>query len=103
MSSNPEKINYAEVLGFHSVAAAVVFAALYIPLLGWFIRQSYFRPTYVHFVLVFFCTTGFAIRAVLAGSSTAGGNLGLVIADEVLFGGALMRISASQNPTVNFD
>ncbi|PPQ91306.1 hypothetical protein CVT25_006600 [Psilocybe cyanescens] len=89
MAANTDKINYAKALGFHSVAAAVIFTVLYVPLLGWFVRQSFFRPTYVHFVLVVFCTiriAAFAIRAVLAGSSTAGETLGLVIADEILFG-----------------
>ncbi|TFK35428.1 hypothetical protein BDQ12DRAFT_655543 [Crucibulum laeve] len=87
-TSNPD-INFAHLIGYHSVAAAVIFAILYIPLLGWFIFQSFRRPTYVHFVLSFFCSirvTAFIIRAILAGSDSAGHNLNLLIADEILFG-----------------
>lgn len=50
-----DNINLAKAFGFESVGAAIVFAILYIPLLGWYIRQSFARPTYVHFVLVVFC------------------------------------------------
>ncbi|KDR82181.1 hypothetical protein GALMADRAFT_135541 [Galerina marginata CBS 339.88] len=111
MSTNtPDlKINYAKAFGFHSVAGAIVFAVLYVPLFGWFLRQSFARPNYVYFMLTFFCTSefaladpfqnfnqyspyhevriaAFAIRAALAGLESAGENLGLLIADEVLFG-----------------
>ncbi|GLB35636.1 hypothetical protein LshimejAT787_0212010 [Lyophyllum shimeji] len=82
-------INYAKAFGIESVAAAIVFTIAYVPLFGWFVRQSFGRPTYVFFVLSFFCVvrmTAFIIRAVLAGSDTAGQNLGLLIGDEVLFG-----------------
>lgn len=84
-----QDINYAKVFGIDSVAAAIVFATAYVPLFGWFVRQSFARPTYVFFVLSFFCIvrlTAFIIRSILAGSDTAGQNLGLLIADEVLFG-----------------
>jgi hypothetical protein len=87
--SNPNDINYAHAFGIHSVAAAIIFAILYIPLFGWFVRQSFARPTYVHFVLAFFCAlriAAFGIRAALAGLNSAGQTLGLLIADEILSG-----------------
>lgn len=56
-NSNPNHINYAHEYGIHSVAAAIIFAILYIPLFGWFVRQSLARPTYVYFVLTFFCAS----------------------------------------------
>ena len=49
--------NHPDEFGLHSVAAAVIFAVLYIPLFGWFVRQSFARLTYVHFVLVLFCAS----------------------------------------------
>ncbi|KAJ6631491.1 hypothetical protein B0H10DRAFT_1866104 [Mycena sp. CBHHK59/15] len=82
-------IDYATLFGFHSVAAAAIFAALYIPLFLWFIRQSIKNTTYVYIVLTVFCLmriTAFVIRAILAKSTTLGENLSLFTADEVLFG-----------------
>ncbi|KAJ6612704.1 hypothetical protein B0H10DRAFT_2222894 [Mycena sp. CBHHK59/15] len=82
-------INYAAFFGFHSVAAAVVFAVLYVPLSAWFIHQSIRRPTYVFVVMAVFCTiriTAYTIRALLAGQESLGENLSLLIADEILFG-----------------
>ncbi|KAF8876265.1 hypothetical protein BD779DRAFT_171071 [Infundibulicybe gibba] len=87
MSSSSD-INYAKLFGFESVAAAAVFAALYVPLFGWFVRQSFGRPTYVFIVLSLFCAiriAAFIIRAILAGSDSAGHNLSLLIGDEILF------------------
>lgn len=55
--SNPNHINYARWVGIHSAPAAITFAVLYIPLFGWFIRQSFTRPTYVYFVLTLFCAS----------------------------------------------
>ena len=102
-------INYGEILGISSLAGAIVFAVLYEPFLIFFIRKSITHPTYVHYVLTFFCTSkyrkkkissyfrtqygwlplvrvaGFIIRAIIAGSKTAAGSLGLVIADQILF------------------
>ncbi|KAF9463457.1 hypothetical protein BDZ94DRAFT_1163890 [Collybia nuda] len=84
-----DKINYADALGFHSIAGAVVFSILYVPLFARFLRQSFQRPTYVFIVLTLFCSiriAAFVIRAVLAGSESAGETLSLFIADQVLFG-----------------
>jgi hypothetical protein len=80
-------INYGKLSGFDSPAAAIVFAVLYVPLFGWFARMSFLRPTYVFFVLTLFCAiriTAFSIRAALAGLDSAGENLRLFIADEIL-------------------
>ncbi|KAF8963815.1 hypothetical protein BDZ97DRAFT_976663 [Flammula alnicola] len=89
MATNVQPINFAKALGFNSEAAAVVFAILYAPLLGWYVRQSFVRPTFVHFVLVFFCIirlAAFAIRAALISLDSAGQNINILIADEILFG-----------------
>ncbi|KAF8955120.1 hypothetical protein BDZ97DRAFT_1675192 [Flammula alnicola] len=89
MATNVQPINFAKALGFNSEGAAVVFAILYAPLLGWYVRQSFVRPTSVHFALVFFCTirlAAFAIRAALISLDSAGQNINILIADEILFG-----------------
>lgn len=53
----PPNFNYAKFTGIHSIPAAIVLASLYIPLLLWFLRQSFARPNTVHFVLTFFCSS----------------------------------------------
>ncbi|KDQ62821.1 hypothetical protein JAAARDRAFT_471835 [Jaapia argillacea MUCL 33604] len=82
------EINYASLSGIHSVAAAVVFAVIYAPLILFYIHQSIKRPTYVFIVLSFFCTlrvTAFVMRAILAGSTSAGENLNLMIAEQIIY------------------
>jgi len=57
------------------------------PSLRFFFRKSFTHPTYVHYVLTFFClirVVAFTLRAVLAGSEAAGENLGLVIAEQTI-------------------
>lgn len=80
----------AQYAGYESVAAAVVFAILYVPLFLLFLWNSSKRPTRVYFVLTFFCVvrvTAFIIRAVLAGGSFSTNTaLSLIQADTVLFG-----------------
>ncbi|KAG5636341.1 hypothetical protein H0H81_008363 [Sphagnurus paluster] len=81
--------NYADFFGIHSIAAAVIFAVAYVPLAGWFAIQSFGRPTYVFLILTFFCAiriAGFIIRAILAASDSVASNLGVLIAEQVLFG-----------------
>ncbi|KAJ6453578.1 hypothetical protein C8R45DRAFT_847019, partial [Mycena sanguinolenta] len=88
-SSQTMSYDYASAFGFHSVAAAVIFAVLYLPLSIWFVRQSIKNMTYVYIVLTLFCAmhlTAFIIRAILADSAKQASNEGLFIADEVLFG-----------------
>ncbi|ESK88733.1 hypothetical protein Moror_2995 [Moniliophthora roreri MCA 2997] len=81
-------INYARYLGYNSVAAAIVFTILYVPLLAWFLFQLTRGRSRILIILSVFCAiriAAFAIRAVLCHSSSAGEDLGLVIADQVLF------------------
>ncbi|KAF8809298.1 hypothetical protein BYT27DRAFT_7136418 [Phlegmacium glaucopus] len=89
MSSIPPHFNFAKATGIQSLAGAIVFTVLYAPLLAFFIRKCFTHPTYVHYVLTFFCAirvAAFAIRTALAASSSAGESLGLVIAESTLFG-----------------
>lgn len=70
------------------MAAAVVFAVAYLPLLGYNIVRAFQRPTYVLIALALFCAirvSAFAIRAALAASSTAGENEDLFIAEQILY------------------
>jgi len=106
-STSAPAINYAKYMGFESVPAAVVFGVLYLVLFALFIGTSIKHKTSVYYSLAFFCArasyfhftiidmrfisfsvriTAFAIRAVLAGSESAAENLGLLTADEILFG-----------------
>jgi len=81
-------VNYAKAVGIESLAGAVIFTILYIPVLLWFVRKSFVHPTHVHFTLTLFCTirvVAFAIRAALAASVSTAENLKLVIAHEALF------------------
>ncbi|KAE9405819.1 hypothetical protein BT96DRAFT_811717 [Gymnopus androsaceus JB14] len=81
-------VNYAKLFGFDSVAAAAIFAALWAPLCFWFFVLLFRHRSYVVFVLALFCQirlVAFIIRAILAGSESAGESLGLFIADEVFF------------------
>lgn len=82
-----------------------MFSVLYAPLFGWFVRQSFVRPTYVHFVLALFCAskffipfenmqpiscdlivriTAFIMRTVLIAFDSVSYNMPMFIADEVL-------------------
>ena len=106
MSSSDGQFNYAHALGVHSVAAAAIFAALYAILLPFFIVKTTRNPMYIFFLLTLFCASklqnallgyqqtdrpslvrvaAFVIRAVLAGSATAGDSLSLYIAATVTF------------------
>ncbi len=111
MASN-NVIDFARAFGYSSTAAAIVFAVLYFPLLAYFIFQSFARPTYVHIVMVVFCSSesrilsilfpvifiaythllysvriaAFVLRAVLVSIESEGQKLGLLIADQILFG-----------------
>ncbi|KAF9021432.1 hypothetical protein BDZ89DRAFT_1199958, partial [Hymenopellis radicata] len=82
-------INYAEAYGYSSLAAAIVFAIVYIPLLGFFIFKSIIARTSVYTSLSIFCLTrvaGFIIRAVEIDVESAATNQSVLIADQVLFG-----------------
>lgn len=84
----PPGTNYATGAGIHSVAAAVIFAILYVPLLGFFLRQSFARPTYVFITLSFFATlriAAFVLRALLAGSKTVAENENMLIVYDIVY------------------
>ena len=57
MSTLPSTTTLAHVIGIESIAPAIVFAILYVPLLAWFVLQSIKRPTYVYVVLALFCSS----------------------------------------------
>ncbi|KAJ7612340.1 hypothetical protein DFH06DRAFT_1371418 [Mycena polygramma] len=81
--------NYATAFGYHSVAAAVIAALVYLPLFLWFVRQSIKNTTYVYISLTVFClmrVAAFALRAILIKSTSLAENLNVFIADEVMFG-----------------
>ncbi|KAJ7636323.1 hypothetical protein FB45DRAFT_906385 [Roridomyces roridus] len=82
-------IDYATLFGYHSVAAAAVFAVVYCVMGAWYVRQSLKNTTRVYIVLTLFCAiriTAFIIRAIESNSVTEGSNLNLFIGDQVLFG-----------------
>lgn len=102
-------INYARFEGIQhkEVPAAVIFAVLYIPCIPLFLYLSFKRYTFIWRSLVLFVlgesnfplcwevltahhltvrATAFILRAILAASSTAGTNLNLVIAEQVIYG-----------------
>jgi hypothetical protein len=86
-SSNTNSINYASYLGIHSEAAAIIFAALYAVCLPYYIFRSWNNRTYVLIFLTIFCllrVATFAMRAALTAGS--GGNIGLLVAEQVLYG-----------------
>lgn len=88
MASAPAGYNYAKGSGIESFPAAVVFAVLYAFLLVFFLFRSFTRPTFVFFVVAFFCLlrfTGFIIRALLAQVPADGENINLFIAYEVIY------------------
>ena len=55
MTTAPSGFNNAKAYGIESVAGAVIFAILYVPLLVLYIRQAILRPTYVFVVIALFC------------------------------------------------
>lgn len=55
MAAAPAGYNYAAGAGIQSFAAAVFFAVIYALLLPVFLFKSFTRPTYVFFILTFFC------------------------------------------------
>ncbi|KIL68435.1 hypothetical protein M378DRAFT_881936 [Amanita muscaria Koide BX008] len=80
-------IDYAAYGGISSLAAAIVFALLYVPLAAWYIRTLFHHLRRYVIVLTVFChirIVSFIIRAVLAGNSSAAQNLSIYIAEQVL-------------------
>jgi hypothetical protein len=100
-------LNYAPYLGIQSVASAVLFAVLYAILLPVYVFRTVQNRTAMNIALVIFCAStcsrscepellltadlavrvaSYSMRAAIAGSSTAGSNLGLIIGYDVLAG-----------------
>ncbi|KAF8993945.1 hypothetical protein BDQ17DRAFT_1392501 [Cyathus striatus] len=87
--SGSSTVNFASATGIDSVAGAIIFAVLYVPPLGYFAFQSFKLRSRIVIVLTLFCAiriAAFIIRAILAGVESAGENLGLLIADDILIG-----------------
>jgi hypothetical protein len=83
----PPKVNFAVLLGIHSLAGPIVFVVLYGLLLPFFLRKSFTHPTYVYYILTLFCVirvVAFTLRAILANSKTAGESPRLIVPFEVL-------------------
>jgi len=81
--------NFAAAIDIHwqSLASAIVFTVLYVALLGFFSLKCFTHPSYVHYVLTFFCiirVAAFTIRAIFAGSEAAGETLELYLAYVIL-------------------
>jgi hypothetical protein len=111
MSSQPNFYNGASNytfhfdFGIHSLAAAILFAVLYVPLFGWNLYQSvaqpkhpYVRQKSIFVILAVFCAlriAAFVTRAVLAASGSARENLRLVIVNQVLYGAGFFGLMYS--------
>ncbi|KAJ3983330.1 hypothetical protein F5890DRAFT_1523855 [Lentinula detonsa] len=81
-------VNYADLFGFKSIPAAVIFAICYVPLCCWFIPKVIVRRTYVVFTVTLFCfmrVSAFILRVILIASESVGENESVFITDEVLF------------------
>ena len=55
-------INYAKLAGYHSLAAAIIFAILYTPLAVWYIRFLFFRLERFVVAIVLFCQSQYALK-----------------------------------------
>lgn len=88
MSTAPPGFNYAMAYGIESIAGAVIFAIIYVPLFFLYVRQAIVRPTYVFIVIAFFCAVriaAFVLRALLAAVAKDGQNLNLFITYEIMY------------------
>lgn len=59
-SAQPE--NYAKTILIHSFPLALTFTLLYIPLLGIYLFRAVRNPTYILWILAFFCQGWLAFR-----------------------------------------
>lgn len=83
-------INYARYEGIEKseLPGAIIMAVVYLPLFILNVVRSIRNPTYVLIVLALFCAirvTAFTLRAILAGSDTAGENINVYIAESVIY------------------
>ncbi|KAH7918265.1 hypothetical protein BV22DRAFT_1134715 [Leucogyrophana mollusca] len=79
---------YAEYLEIHSLAGAVIFAILYLPVLAFFVTKAFARPTYVYIILCLFATirvTAFILRAILTRVYADQINLSFFLAYEIIY------------------
>ncbi|KAI0685460.1 hypothetical protein BC835DRAFT_1421208 [Cytidiella melzeri] len=77
-----------EGIEHNELPAAIVFSVIYAPLLAIYLLLSFRSPTFVWRSLAIFCLfrmTGFILRAVIAASDGASANIGLVIAQGVIY------------------
>ncbi|KAF9066003.1 hypothetical protein BDP27DRAFT_1547739 [Rhodocollybia butyracea] len=87
-SDSDAPINYAALIGYKSIPAAVIFALCYLPLCIWFIPKLLTRRTYVISTLTLFCSmrlTAFILRVVLIASKNVGQDKNVLIVAEVFF------------------
>ncbi|KAI0685459.1 hypothetical protein BC835DRAFT_1421207 [Cytidiella melzeri] len=82
--------SYGRLVGIehNELPAAIVFSVIYAPLLAIYLFLSFRSPTFVWRSLAIFCLfrmTGFILRAVISGSDSASANIGLIIAQEVIY------------------
>jgi hypothetical protein len=100
-------VNYADAYGIHSLAAAIIFLVIYTPFVPFYIWTSVKSRTFVYYMLTLFCVSeylsafqttqntylnvcpvrfvAFLLRAILAGSDSAGSKLNLLIAEQVIY------------------
>jgi hypothetical protein len=81
-------VNYADAYGIHSLAAAIIFLVIYTPLVPFYVWKSVKSRTFVYYMLTLFCVirfVAFLLRAILAGSDSAGSKLDLLIAEQVIY------------------
>ncbi|KAH9949257.1 hypothetical protein B0H21DRAFT_839751 [Amylocystis lapponica] len=91
-------INYAQYQEIQSLPAAIVFAAVYVPLFALNAIQSARIKSRVYLILSFFCLlriVAFSLRAALAGSASAAHNQSLLIAEEVFYNVGFFGILSS--------
>jgi len=85
--SSSNGIDYASYIGIRSETAAIVFAALYVVCLPYYVFRSWNNRTYVLIFLTIFCllrVITFVMRAALTAGS--GGDINLLIAEQVFYG-----------------
>ncbi|KIM55057.1 hypothetical protein SCLCIDRAFT_1221469 [Scleroderma citrinum Foug A] len=88
MAVAPAGYNYATGAGIQSFPAAVILSIIYALLFVAFSFKSFTRPTYVFFMMTFFCLirlVAFILRALLADVPSDGQNLDFFIAYQIIY------------------
>jgi len=81
-------VNYADAYGIHSLAAAIIFLVIYTPFVPFYLWRSVKLRTFVYYMLTFFCVlrlVAFLLRTIVASSDSAGSELNLLIAEQVIY------------------